>query len=282
MFNKLMIILISFVVIILFLHLYIYQQVQKKPYNNPSRFIDNKEFASKNNVIVCVGDSITHGRMSCNYVDLLARRLNNSGFQLVNAGVNGELAHDVLQRLAEVIKCDPDFVTILIGTNDMYASLSRMDFRKEMKQMELVKMHGRDRFRVNLIKICSQLKANTKAKIALLSLPPIGEELDHVAYGQATIYSKVIKEIASREGVNYLPLHEVMTNFLKSRDSRPKLSLNNNLLFAQYKGILLHYIFGKSFDDISTSNGFLLLTDFLHLNCRGAEMIADLIQDFVT
>jgi lysophospholipase L1-like esterase len=278
-----MIIISSIAVILLFLHLHIYLKAQKKPYNSPSRFINNEKSALKNKVIVCVGDSITHGRVSYNYVDLLSQRLSSSGFELVNAGVNGELAYDVLQRVDEVIRCDPDFITILIGTNDIYASLGRKDSHRAMRNTTSEEMHGQeDHFRVNLIKICSQLSAHTKAKIALVSLPPIGEELGHAAYLRATLYSKVIKEVAIKQQLNYIAVHETMTDYLKKKNTKPNLCLNHNLLYVMYKGILLHYILGRSFDEISTSNGFVLLTDFLHLNSKGAEMIADLVQEFVT
>lgn len=278
-----MIIISSIVVILLFIHLHVYLQAQRKPYNNPSHFINNEKSALKNKVVVCIGDSITHGRVSYNYVDLLSQRLGGSGFELVNAGVNGELASDVLQRIEEVIRCDPDFITILIGTNDISASLGRKDFRRAMRSTEPAGMHGHEgHFRVNLAKICSQLRANTKAKIALVSLPPIGEEPGHVAYLKATRYSKVIKEVAIKEGLDYIAVHETMTDYLKKKNTRPNLRLNHNLLYIMYKGILLHYVFGQSFDEISRSNGFVLLTDFLHVNSKGAEMIADLIQDFVT
>jgi lysophospholipase L1-like esterase len=279
MFNILMTILSSFVVIVLSLNLYIYLQAQKKPYNNPSRFIGDKH--SKKKIIACIGDSITHGRVSYNYVDLLSQRLTRRGFKLINAGVNGEYAYDVLQRLDEVIKCDPDFITILIGTNDMRSSMSRIKIQRSMKNMEPAKMPEQDCFRTNLIKICLKLRAYTNAKIALLSLPPIGEEFNFFAYRQATIYSKVIQEVALKERLKYIALHETMTSYLIRHNKKPKLFLKNNLLYSQYKGMLLHFIFGRSFDEISSCNGLILLTDFIHLNSKGAGMIADLIQDFV-
>lgn len=282
MFSKLIIVITAFIVILVPLHLYLYHQVQKKPYNNPSHFIHNDKPDSNKQVIVCIGDSITHGTVSYNYVNLLSQRLDKTRFELVNAGVNRDLAYHVLQRLDEVIKCDPDFITILIGANDAYASLSRENAVRATESMKLPEIPSQDCFRETLTKICSQLSAHTKAEIALLSLPPIGEELDHIAYRQAMIYSRIIKEVASNEKLNYIPLHETMSHYLKSQNNKPKLSLNSNLHYVMYKGILLHYILGVSFDEISSSNGFLLSTDFLHLNSKGAKMIADLIRNFVT
>lgn len=48
-----------------------------------------------------IGDSITHGRIGTNFVDILSRKFNN--YEFVNAGVNGHLAWNVNQRLDEII-----------------------------------------------------------------------------------------------------------------------------------------------------------------------------------
>jgi hypothetical protein len=79
-----------------------------------------------------------------------------------------------------------------------------------------------------------------------------------------------------------IPLHERITNYLKEQNHLPKLSYDKNWKSVMYKGIFLHILFGRSFDKISSSNGFLIVTDFLHLNSRGAEFVAELIEGFVT
>lgn len=50
-------------------------------------------------LVVCAGDSITHGQFSANYVGRLDRRPQPVGHQLFNGGVNGDLAFDVDKRL---------------------------------------------------------------------------------------------------------------------------------------------------------------------------------------
>ena len=50
---------------------------------------------------------------------------------------------------------------------------------------------------------------------------------------------------------------------------------------VMYKGLARHYLLGKSFDEISEDNGFLYLIDLLHINTRGAETVADLIEGFI-
>ena len=64
-------------------------------------------------VTVCLGASIMHGRVSVDIVDLLRQRLPEPEHAFVNAGINGDLAWNALQRLPLVIACDPDAVVVL-------------------------------------------------------------------------------------------------------------------------------------------------------------------------
>lgn len=277
---------ITIVVIILFisaLYIVVYNKAQKEPDNNPSYYLEEVKPNSENQVLVCIGDSITHGRVSENYVDILSERLSDRGIDVVNAGINSELAYNVFMRIDEVIMCDPDYITILIGTNDANGTLSEKKGEQYMKEMALPQMPTKEWYEENLTAVCEELKAKTDAKIALLSLPPIGEDLDSTAYDRTTEYSGIVKDTARRERLTYLPLHEEMTEFLITSAHEPGISFDKqNPTYIMYKGILYHFVFGKSFDEISSANGLLLVTDFLHLNGTGADMVADLIYGFVT
>jgi len=253
---------------------------QRKPNNCPAQYLAGKKSVQANKVVVCVGNSITHGRVSANYVDLIGERLGDD-YQLINAGVNSELSWNVLQRLDEIIDCQPDFITILIGTNDANATLNEKNCKVSIKKMNLPQKPTAEWFRENLVEICQRLKLSTNAKIALLSLPPIGEDQSHVAYQRTADYSRIIKEITSASDISYLPLHEKMTAYLDQNNQPPRLRDADGFRPVMYKGIFKHYILGQSFNEIATANGFQLLTDFLHLNTTGSELIAELIVDFV-
>src|SRR5258708_7789389 len=74
--------------------------------------------------IVCFGASLTAGTVSFDYLGLLRARPALAGFRFLNHGVNADLAWNGLQRLDKVIAERPDAVTLLIGTNDVNATLS--------------------------------------------------------------------------------------------------------------------------------------------------------------
>jgi len=276
----LLILVIVLIIVPVLIIIYGVQAAQRKPNNCPAQYLAGKRPGQAKKVVVCVGNSITHGRVSANYVDLLSERLG-ADYQLVNAGVNSELSWNVLQRLDEIIACQPDFITILIGTNDANASLNARNLAVSKKKMNLPQAPTADWFRENLMEICQQLKLHTNARIALLSLPPIGEDQSHEAYQRTAAYSRIIEEITITFHISYLPLHEKMTAYLEQNKQPPRLHDAYGFRPLMYKGIFKHFILGQSFDEIAAANGFQLLTDFLHLNTTGSELITELIVDFV-
>ncbi|MCJ7622674.1 MAG: GDSL-type esterase/lipase family protein, partial [Anaerolineaceae bacterium] len=141
----------------------------------PKAFLKKRGKASGRKVLVCMGDSITRGNVSANYVHILSQRLFERDFILVNAGINAELTYNLLQRLDEIIACEPDYITILIGTNDADGTLSEATASRQMRQMKLPQKSTSAWFESNLQKIITELQTHTEAKIALLSIPPIGE-----------------------------------------------------------------------------------------------------------
>jgi lysophospholipase L1-like esterase len=274
--------LISVVVVAGVLVGYGYWRATKLPRMNPARFLKSARSrgARVKTIVVLVGDSITHGAASANYVDMLAQRFGMDGPVLVNAGINGLLAHGVVERLDEIIRCAPDFITILIGTNDAYASLSEENAQRYVKQWDLPQLPDPVWYRENLVAIIEKLQAQTEARLAVLSLPTIGEDLDSIAYRRGAEHSQIIKEVTAERGVTCLPLHERMVDYLQAHPSTQKYPIEE-FRKVMYWVLAKRYLLGRSYDEIAADNGFLLHPDHLHLSEAGAAMVADLIEGFV-
>lgn len=265
------------------LYLIIEPKANKEPDNSPAHYLAEVKADSENKVLVCAGNSITHGRVSHNYVDDLAARLSDKGFDVVNAGINGDLAYNVLMRVDEIVACDPDYISILIGTNDVLGSLGEKQAEAQIKEKNLPQKPTVEFFRENLTELVRQLNEKTDAKIAIFSLPPVGEDLEAVPYLRSVEYSGIIKEIAAENGLTYLPLSEEMTEYLKEKGHEPGVSYEGKgqFTYIMYMAILKHYVLGRSYDEISAANGLLLMSDLVHLSDVGAGMVADMIADFV-
>jgi hypothetical protein len=135
-------------------------------------------------------------------------------------------------------------------------------------------------YRTNLENIVQILQMKTRARIALISIPPIGEDRQHIAYLRSAQYCRIILETARKMGVSYLPLHEKMDRYLMKNPHQPRVSYDDGPRRVMIKMLLSHFILGKSYDRIADENGQHLLIDILHPNGRGASMIADLIEAF--
>jgi len=262
------------------LHRWLQFQSDRLPTNAPERMAAEADIFD-GPTVVCIGDSITHGRTSSDYVALLQERFRPKGYRFVNAGVNGELAYNALQRLAAVTACRPSWITLMVGTNDVYAALSTANAHETMEQMGLPERPTRETFRRYLTEICLQLRNATAAPLALLSLPPLGEDPAHHAFQLTAAYTRIIQSVAHETGCAYLPVHERMRAYLDNHGHQPGRSFGEYRdgmgLAVKVRRFLLH----QSFDAISRRNGFCLLTDFFHLNDAGAAIVADAVTEFI-
>jgi lysophospholipase L1-like esterase len=233
--------------------------------------------------VVCLGDSITRGLISANFVDLLDSRLGappDSTFCFVNAGVNGDLAYNVRLRLDHVIALQPRCVILMIGTNDVVATLRRSNLWISRISKWLPHNPTLPWYRQNLEEIVRRLKAETSARIALASLPILGEHLESVPNQRLRAYNAVIHEIAARDGLDYLPVYERMADYLKSTGQhagRP----HHSRLFMTAELTVRHIFFKESYIAISRREGFILMTDGVHLNEKGAGLVAEVYQNYL-
>jgi lysophospholipase L1-like esterase len=234
--------------------------------------------------VACFGASLTSGTVSFNYLDLLSARPELKDFQFINHGVNGDLAWNGLQRLDKVVQDDPDFVTIMIGTNDVNATLSQRNWLRYKSFNHLPTHPTIEWYEQNMREIVTRLKKATAAKLALLSLSPIGEDLNHEAAKKVEQYNKVLRRLAHDEEIDYLPLHEEMIAYLFAhegdRASLPPMLAYRDGLHNTANALGLHST-GLTWDEVSERNGLLLLTDTLHLNSKGANIVADLIEGWL-
>jgi lysophospholipase L1-like esterase len=252
------------------------------PRNNPKQYLQQplSQSLSPKQKLVTVGDSLTHGTVSVNYVDLLSERLNREQIRvdIINAGVNGDHTFHVLNRTPEIIRCRPDFITILIGTNDVVSSINLNNKYVFFSRKKLPQPPTLASFTSNLQSLVSELKSETHAKIAVLSLPPIGEDLNQLVTQASIGFSRAIQNIAKQQHVDYLPLQEAMLEYLNQYPAQPRYEYEKR--HTVFVISLLRRLLGHTDQQICEKLGFRLHIDFLHLNKKGADMIVDLIEEF--
>jgi acyl-CoA thioesterase I len=236
----------------------------RKPRNNPQAFLQRGKRAVSS-VVVCAGDSLTHASLSADYVLRLRHGISSYAYEIVNAGLNGNESADLLRRIPEIVRCKPDAISVLIGSNDV-----RTRFPHEA---ELA-------FQTNLNAIMGELRKKTEARIALLSIPPLGEDIAGEANRDVDRCNTVIRRVAAENAADYLPLHESLKLLIEKSGIRPPLPFRLRLRLLLGAAIQ-HYVLRRSWDDISARNAFVVHTDQLHLNDRAAAVTADLIANWL-
>ena len=198
----------------------------------------------------------------------------------IGGRVNGDLAYNVLTRLDVVIAEQPDFAIILVGSNDVNATLTARMARAYRLWKRLPEIPQSGWYEANMVRIIRLLKERTSATIAVTSFPVLGEDLASLPNGRMKGYSALLMQVAIHEGVTYLPVHERQEQYLREvghTEGRPH-DANSMLMWTS---LFRHYVLRQDFETIAEDNGFLLTTEGLHLNRRGAAIVADVIEAFL-
>lgn len=215
-------------------------------------------------VVVCLGDSLTHGRVGHDWVADL--RVRNPDWHVVNAGTNGEVTWQIVQRVDEVLALEPEAVVVLIGCNDCMATLSEKDGKAYKKNNDLPQIPDIDWYRSNLEGLLARLEG---VPTAVMTMVPLGEDgIDHVGP-----YNAIIEELAP----TVLPLHQELA---KQRRPGPGHRVWMDRKVIVLSAIVKHYVLGRSWDRIAEERGGWLLVDGIHVSDRGGAIIADLVEDY--
>lgn len=230
-------------------------------------------------LIICAGDSNTRGRSSANWVDILQRRFAPDGYQVINAGIDGGLAWNVLQRIGDVVRCQPDTVTLQAGTNDVNATYSAFWAKTYRRQQRIPQTPTIDWYIQCVEAILTRLQLETSASIAVLDIPMIGEDLTSDINRRVDTYNQALRHVAAEHAVECLPLHDRLAARLPPAHNPPPYTGSAGLMI---RASLSHNVLHRSWDRISAANGLAVLTDHVHLNDRAAALAAELVADFIT
>lgn len=269
--------IICIILILVFTYAWLYRKVSKHIPKNYPNAKNRQQIDASKKVLVCFGDSNTHGNVSYNWVKDLSSQLTD--YQVFNAGINSDLTYTLLRRVDDVIACKPDFITILIGTNDVNSTMGKV-MEKRYQSLGRINKNTSpnfEDFKQNYVEIIRQLKAKTQAKIAVMSLPLMGEDLAHEANQKADKYSEFVQQLATDEHLIYLPVREKQKEFLQKNPQPLKHTFEETYKLLNYS-VISYYLLGKSWDEISAKHGFQLTPDNLHQNSIAGGMIRDLVM----
>jgi lysophospholipase L1-like esterase len=242
--------------------------------------------ARPDETIACLGSSTTASRGTYKWIDELENRPQNSRFRFINFGVGGDLSFNTVGVLDRVITVRPERVIILIGTNDVMASVFP-NFRRFVRVSKRISEEPSPAgFEENLNFIVHKLQRGTDARIGLSSLAPLGEDPDSRHPVQAQLneliatYNGIIRSVASTRHAEYIPFWESFQDqLIRAGTAKPFTHFSFASFYRDY--LFREMILRQSFDQISGINGWRFHIDGIHLNTRGGRTLTEAVQQFL-
>ncbi len=159
---------------------------------------------------VALGDSLTYGFGASNYQGtfpyIIANKLlkKYKQVEVVNLAISGAVINGVLEtQLPKALEEKPDFVTLMIGTNDVHNFAEKQTFK------------------TSLIYILDQLKNHTNTQILLINIPYLGTK-DLILPPHNTImdlrireFNRVIEEVAMEKQIKYFDLYSASNPYFE-------------------------------------------------------------------
>jgi lysophospholipase L1-like esterase len=241
--------------------------------------------------VVFVGDSLTEGTHGASYLAVLqtmvARTTALSDIELINVGVGGDTVENLRRRLAtDIAPHDPNWVVVLIGANDCTTWLIRRGLWRPIVFWRTRRYFAHEkgvsgaiitqRFEAGLRALVTEMRSQTRARIALCTPPPQGVEPRSPRWRLMTRYAGAIRRVAVEMDCDLIDLHARWS--VVARDV-PRRSLR------QRWQALLGALRGDGASDIETlarERGYVLTFDGVHFSARGAALAAEVMRDWLT
>lgn len=276
--------------------------LSRPPHNGPHEFVRDESSSrwgkrddNDVKVLVCLGDSLTHGACSANWVDsvtnhYLKAQPKQPKLLVVNAGQNSICTHTILkERVDHVIDCKPDFIFVMIGTNDVMA-MYRQDWAKDkIRLWNLPEIPTEEITIRNLTDIVRRLLDDTNAKVALATLPPMGEDI-HCAANQLVqkinrcIIHDIQRDFRTEKRFSVVDINGTLWTKINRNSPRNRKyfhSVDNFLQYAVLFGFF-HCVFGVRWEVLSgVFTGNVVLLESLHLNEVGGAVVRDKVVEWL-
>ncbi|MCH2187257.1 SGNH/GDSL hydrolase family protein [Myxococcota bacterium] len=235
--------------------------------------------ADRGKGVVCLGDSLTHGNVSYDYVHALASRLEPNGYTVLNAGLNGDLAWNVLQRIDAVLQGTPSFVVLLVGTNDARACESEWAAKRYVKRKKLPQLPDPDFFMTHYETILDTLEASGNTQVVLVTLPPLGERAGEPIDAQVEQFNRFILDQAEKRGLFCVDLNASLVDLIEEVGN-PEAPAYDARVSERWVGrsVFLHYVLGWNWSRIAKRFGMYFSPDMIHLTQAGAAPLIEQVD----
>ena len=146
---------------------------------------------------------------------LIEAAMPNTDFEFIDLGISGNRSDDLLARTTtDIVKIDPDVISILIGINDVW---HRHSSGREMTD---------EQFELNYRAVLERIRQETHAKILILC-PFLLPSSDKESWrGEVESICAIVRRLANEYADAYLPLDEKFAEALPTAPTPMHYSLD--------------------------------------------------------
>lgn len=238
--------------------------------------MDTKDKSHSNEPSIAFwGDSLTEGFPGASYFEILKKRLPE--YDLINYGKGGDTVISLYRRLKSFQLNEPvDMAFLWIGVNDVFVKISSSyPIIKTINKQPWSREHEEfERYYHLTLEILCQ-GANR-----VITVPPLfmGEDINNSWNKDIEELARIIEQVsASYENVEYLDLRKII--FPKLVDMKVSEYLPESATRVALDAILLKQM--GQIDKKSAERGLFFTLDGVHLNSRGAEIVAETFLEFI-
>jgi lysophospholipase L1-like esterase len=230
-------------------------------------------------VVVCCGDSITHGHIGYDWVNTLRQKDQSKIY--INAGINADLTWNLNQRIDQIIKYNPDYVTILIGTNDAIGSQKIKHIQEYyISTKGLPQAPHIDWYASELEKFIIAIQSKTNARIGISTLSWLGEQPEAEIIKVVQSHNNIIRDLSAKYKLTLIDLYKQFDKMIDINNSVPYTTSEWRRLRG-LRAVILYYVFGWSWTRIGEKYRLSLLCDHIHLNEKSGFVLQQLMNDFI-
>jgi lysophospholipase L1-like esterase len=209
-----------------------------------------------------IGDSLTEGRPGVSFYKILKGKYPNEIF--INLGKPGETVKSLYNRLSKTtLDTDFDLIFLWIGVNDVYSKLLKV-------QAQPVS-NNREEFEDYYKRIIEWIKAYSK-KVIVVTPALVGEKMDSPSNMEIKELAKMVDSIASSYmDISVLDMQQIFSKHLANLECSDYIS--TNVMTIMKDALFVKKI--PRIDKLSKERGLYFTLDGVHMNSKGAEIVAD-------
>jgi lysophospholipase L1-like esterase len=225
--------------------------------------------------IAFFGDSLTEGFPGVAYFDILEKALPDH--ELLNYGKGGDTVISIYRRTLDLQLDKPSDIAFLwIGTNDVFAKISWFyPILKTLSKQPWAANHAEFERQYHLL-----LKYLCRFATRVITVPPVfmGEDLHNKWNKEMGKLSGIIKKVSnSYDTVEFLDLGKI---FYAKLEGKPL----SNYLPKSAARVIMDVLLLQEDDQIdrkSRERGLHYTLDGVHLNSKGAEIVAEAFLEII-